>query len=112
MWNTQSMIIFFIVPRVPTITTIENCMKLCPMIVQGFWEFKNPLLQLPHITEDNLKYFHAKKVLMALYQILSIDHVFIIDKNYLKTNMCFSLASNQKSSTIRTTERRRTKTDT
>lgn len=49
------------VPRVPTITTIENCMKLCPMIVQGFWEFKNPLLQLPHITEDNLKYFHAKK---------------------------------------------------
>ncbi|GAB1861954.1 Translocation protein SEC63-like protein [Camponotus japonicus] len=49
------------VPRVPTITTIENCMKLCPMIVQGFWEFKNPLLQLPHITEENLKYFHAKK---------------------------------------------------
>ncbi|XP_050458464.1 translocation protein SEC63 homolog [Cataglyphis hispanica] len=49
------------VPRVPTITTIENCMKLCPMIVQAFWEFKNPLLQLPHITEDNLKYFHAKK---------------------------------------------------
>ncbi|KYN31808.1 Translocation protein SEC63 like protein [Trachymyrmex septentrionalis] len=49
------------VPRVPTITTIENCMKLCPMVVQGFWEFKNPLLQLPHITEDNLKYFHAKK---------------------------------------------------
>lgn len=47
----------------PTITTIENCMKLCPMIVQGFWEFKNPLLQLPHITEDNLKYFLAKKVL-------------------------------------------------
>lgn len=56
--------IFFIVPRVPTITTIENCMKLCPMIVQGFWEFKNPLLQLPHITEENLKYFHAKKVLI------------------------------------------------
>ncbi|XP_032683432.1 translocation protein SEC63 homolog [Odontomachus brunneus] len=49
------------VPRVPTITTIENCMKLCPMIVQGFWEFKNPLLQLPHITEDNLRYFLAKK---------------------------------------------------
>ncbi|EFN80552.1 translocation protein SEC63 homolog [Harpegnathos saltator] len=48
-------------PQVPTITTIENCMKLCPMIVQGFWEFKNPLLQLPHITEDNLKYFLAKK---------------------------------------------------
>ncbi|XP_043486141.1 translocation protein SEC63 homolog [Polistes fuscatus] len=49
------------VPRVPSIKTIENCMKLCPMIVQAFWEFKNPLLQLPHISEDNLKYFLAKK---------------------------------------------------
>ncbi|XP_012272858.1 translocation protein SEC63 homolog [Orussus abietinus] len=47
--------------RLPTINTLENCMKLCPMIVQGFWEFKNPLLQLPHITDDNLKYFLAKK---------------------------------------------------
>jgi translocation protein SEC63 len=61
--------ILFIVPRLPTITTIENCMKLCPMIVQGFGEFKNPLLQLPHITEDNLKYFHAKKVLIELLQV-------------------------------------------
>ncbi|XP_066591579.1 translocation protein SEC63 homolog [Prorops nasuta] len=49
------------VPKVPSIKTVENCMKLCPMVVQGFWEFKNPLLQLPHITEDNLKYFLAKK---------------------------------------------------
>ncbi|XP_076177312.1 translocation protein Sec63 isoform X3 [Ptiloglossa arizonensis] len=48
-------------PRLPSIKTVENCMKLCPMIVQGFWEFKNPLLQLPHITEDNLKCFLAKK---------------------------------------------------
>ena len=37
-------------------------MKLCAMTVQGFWEFKNPLLQLPHITEDNLKCFLPKKV--------------------------------------------------
>ncbi|XP_003702349.1 translocation protein Sec63 [Megachile rotundata] len=49
------------VPRLPTIKTVENCMKLCSMIVQGFWEFKNPLLQLPHITEDNLKCFLPKK---------------------------------------------------
>lgn len=49
------------VPRLPSIKTVEYCMKLCPMIVQAFWEFKNPLLQLPHITEDNLKYFSAKK---------------------------------------------------
>ncbi|CAK9804102.1 Translocation protein SEC63 homolog [Anthophora quadrimaculata] len=49
------------VPHLPTIKTVENCMKLCSMIVQGLWEFKNPLLQLPHITEDNLKCFLPKK---------------------------------------------------
>lgn len=36
-------------------------MKLCPMIVQGLWEFKSPLLQLPYINDDNLKYFMSKK---------------------------------------------------
>ncbi|CAG5089606.1 Similar to Sec63: Translocation protein SEC63 homolog (Mus musculus) [Cotesia congregata] len=45
----------------PTIETIENCMKLSPMIVQGFWEFANPLLQLPHIEEEHLKHFSGKK---------------------------------------------------
>ncbi|XP_069688937.1 translocation protein SEC63 homolog isoform X2 [Periplaneta americana] len=49
------------IPRLPNIETIENCMKLCPMIVQGLWEFKSPLLQLPHINEDNIKYFSSKK---------------------------------------------------
>ncbi|KAF7989141.1 hypothetical protein HCN44_007451 [Aphidius gifuensis] len=49
------------VPRLPTIHTIENCMKLSPMIVQGFWQFTNPLLQLPHIEEEHLKYFLSKK---------------------------------------------------
>jgi len=38
-------------------------MKLCPLIVQGMWGSKNPLLQLPHITEDNIKYFTSKKVI-------------------------------------------------
>lgn len=36
-------------------------MKLSPMLIQGLWEFKSPLLQLPHLTEDNLKYFVNKK---------------------------------------------------
>ena len=47
--------------KLPPIETIENCMKLAPMIIQGLWEFKSPLLQLPHITEDHLKYFVNKK---------------------------------------------------
>ncbi|GLV38722.1 Secretory 63 [Carabus blaptoides fortunei] len=47
--------------RLPSIETIENCMKLSPMIVQGMWEYKSPLLQLPYINDDNLKYFMSKK---------------------------------------------------
>ncbi|KDR11817.1 translocation protein SEC63 homolog [Zootermopsis nevadensis] len=49
------------IPHLPNIDTIENCMKLSPMIVQGMWEFKSPLLQLPYITDENLKYFSSKK---------------------------------------------------
>ncbi|KAL1131935.1 hypothetical protein AAG570_011546 [Ranatra chinensis] len=49
------------IPRLPSIETIENCMKLCPMIVQAMWDYKSPLLQMPHITEENLKYFMSKK---------------------------------------------------
>ncbi|KAK9888878.1 hypothetical protein WA026_001099 [Henosepilachna vigintioctopunctata] len=49
------------IQHVPTIETIENCMKLCPMIVQALWEHKSPLMQLPYINEDNLKYFMSKK---------------------------------------------------
>lgn len=47
--------------KLPPIETIENCMKLSPMLIQGLWEYKSPLLQLPHLTEDNLKYFVNKK---------------------------------------------------
>ncbi|KAJ8947406.1 hypothetical protein NQ318_009612 [Aromia moschata] len=49
------------IQKLPSIETIENCMKLCPMIVQGLWEYKSPLLQLPYINDDNLKYFMSKK---------------------------------------------------
>lgn len=49
------------VPLLPTIHTIENCMKLSPMVIQGFWEFGNPLLQLPHIEDEHLKHFLGKK---------------------------------------------------
>lgn len=61
------------VPRLPTIETIENCMKLSPMIVQGLWEYKSPLLQLPYITEDHLKYFtNRKKHIKSLLQLAQL----------------------------------------
>lgn len=49
-------------PRLLNIETIENCMKLCPMVVQALWEYKSPFMQLPYITEDHLKHFDNKKV--------------------------------------------------
>lgn len=64
---------FLPVPRLPTIETIENCMKLSPMIVQGLWEYKSPLLQLPYITEDHLKYFtNRKKHIKSLLQLAQL----------------------------------------
>lgn len=49
------------VPRMPALMTIEGCMKLSAMIVQGLWEFKSELLQLPHINDENLKHFSSKR---------------------------------------------------
>ncbi|XP_049866139.1 translocation protein SEC63 homolog [Pectinophora gossypiella] len=61
------------IPRLPTIETIENCMKLSPMVVQGLWEYKSPLLQLPYITEDHLKYFtNRKKHIKSLLQLAQL----------------------------------------
>ncbi|XP_072940278.1 translocation protein SEC63 homolog [Epargyreus clarus] len=62
------------IPRLPTIETIENCMKLSPMIVQGLWEYKSPLLQLPYITEDHLKHFtNRKKHIKSLLQLAQLS---------------------------------------
>ncbi|XP_050343052.1 translocation protein SEC63 homolog [Nymphalis io] len=62
------------IPRLPTIGTIENCMKLSPMIVQGLWDKKSPLLQLPYITDDHLKYFvNRKKPIKSLLQLAQLS---------------------------------------
>lgn len=50
----------FTVSKLPSIETIENCMKLSPMIIQGLWEFKSPFLQLPFVTDDHLRMFQTK----------------------------------------------------
>lgn len=60
--------------KLPPIETIENCMKLAPMIIQGLWDFKSPLLQLPHITEDHLKYFvNKKRYIKSLQQFAKLS---------------------------------------
>uniref|UniRef100_A0A673JY33 Translocation protein SEC63 homolog n=1 Tax=Sinocyclocheilus rhinocerous TaxID=307959 RepID=A0A673JY33_9TELE len=47
--------------RAPRLTSIENCMKLSQMVVQGLQEAKSPLLQLPHFEEEHLRYCISKK---------------------------------------------------
>jgi translocation protein SEC63 len=49
------------ISRSPTLDTLESAMKLCPAIIQAVWDSKSPFLQLPHITEDMLRYFTVKK---------------------------------------------------
>uniref|UniRef100_A0A3Q3AWI7 Translocation protein SEC63 homolog n=1 Tax=Kryptolebias marmoratus TaxID=37003 RepID=A0A3Q3AWI7_KRYMA len=54
----------------PRLVTIENCMKLTQMIVQGLQESKSPLLQLPHFEEENLRYCISKKYKVRTLQDL------------------------------------------
>jgi len=49
------------ISRSPSLDTLEAAMKLSPLIIQAVWDSKSPLLQLPHITEDMLRYFTSKK---------------------------------------------------
>lgn len=47
--------------QAPRLNTVESCMKLSQLLVQGIWEGKNPLLQLPYIEEDLLRHFCSRK---------------------------------------------------
>lgn len=44
------------IPRIPSLDTIEATMKLSPHVVQALNEGKSTLLQLPHITDDMMRY--------------------------------------------------------
>lgn len=47
----------------PQLETVENIMKLSPMIVQAMWDKnkKHSLLQLPYLNEGHLRHFVTKK---------------------------------------------------
>ena len=45
----------------PSVDTFENVMRLSAMIAQCLWENQSPLLQLPHLSAEQLKHFHTKK---------------------------------------------------
>ena len=54
--------IHFSVANTPRVETVENCMRVSQMIIQGLWDTKSPLLQLPHLSQENLRHFTTKKV--------------------------------------------------
>jgi len=58
------------VSNMPNLFTLENAMKLGPMIVQALWEYQSPLLQLPHFTDDSIKQMERKKV-----KVVSIENL-------------------------------------
>ncbi|KAL7987859.1 hypothetical protein Chor_006778 [Crotalus horridus] len=60
--------------RAPSLASLENCMKLSQMIVQGLQQFKSPLLQLPHIEEDNLRRVsnHKKYKIKSIQDLVSL----------------------------------------
>ncbi|CAF1047505.1 unnamed protein product [Rotaria sordida] len=60
--------------NVPRLDTIENTMKLSAMLVQALLNTKSPLLQLPHITENYLRFFETKKhTIKSIRQFVAMD---------------------------------------
>ncbi|OON15864.1 hypothetical protein X801_08329 [Opisthorchis viverrini] len=45
----------------PYLHTIENCMHLVPMLIQAVPPCASPLLQLPHLTQTQLRHMEAKQ---------------------------------------------------
>ncbi|KAG8444697.1 hypothetical protein GDO86_009750 [Hymenochirus boettgeri] len=77
--------------RPPSLSSLENCMKLCQMTVQGLQQFKSPLLQLPFIEEDHLRrvFNHKKFKIKSIRDLVSMKesdrHIlfnFLEDSNY------------------------------
>ncbi|XP_044146021.1 translocation protein SEC63 homolog [Bufo gargarizans] len=60
--------------RPPSLSSLENCMKLCQMIVQGLQQFKSPVLQLPFIEEDHLRrvFNHKKFKIKTIRDLVSM----------------------------------------
>ncbi len=49
----------------PSVDVFECIMSVSQMVVQGMWaKGSSPILQLPHISHNQLKHFRTKKVLL------------------------------------------------
>ena len=75
------------ITRLLSLDTMEATMKLSPHIVQALWECKNPLLQLPHITDETLRHFVTKqkkhvKTIQQLVKLPKDDRMYILRSLY------------------------------
>ncbi|KAK4324811.1 hypothetical protein Pmani_004574 [Petrolisthes manimaculis] len=62
------------ISRLPSLDTIEACMKLSPHIVQALWDCKNPMMQLPHVNDDTLRHFITKRrPIKSVEQLLTLS---------------------------------------
>ena len=73
----------FPVPKAPHLDTLENVIKLSQILIQATSYTKSPLLQLPHVLPEHLRYFASKKV-----------GVFWLTRGYIFTVLLQSLVSN------------------
>ncbi|KAH9521848.1 secretory subunit [Dermatophagoides farinae] len=63
------------IARCPSLDTMENAMKMNALVVQAMWSNKNSMLQLPHITEDMLRYFiNRRRNIRNMQQLASLPN--------------------------------------
>lgn len=71
--------------NMPQLETVENCMRVSQMMVQGLWDKQSPLLQLPHLNQENLRHFTTKKrSVRSIKQLASMKDV---DRRALLRNL-------------------------
>ena len=63
----------FAASNMPRLETVENCMLVSQMMVQGMWNSKSPLLQLPYVEMNTLRHFKKVLGLMLLSFFCQFD---------------------------------------
>ncbi|XP_037079995.1 translocation protein SEC63 homolog [Pollicipes pollicipes] len=75
------------ISRLPSLETIDNTMKLCPMVVQALWDSKSVLLQLPHVDETFLRYFVDKKRKINVKTLQQFAELDPLDRRHVLRNL-------------------------
>lgn len=61
------------ISRIPSLETLEAAMRLSALLVQAQWEHSHTFLQLPHVTEDQLKHLSGKRrSIRSLHQLCAL----------------------------------------